>query len=148
MTIQHPMIVRNLLVIVVLALLFSGCRKYEDGPTFSLRSKKARVVNNWDAHTVARNNIDETEFYDEYNLNFNDNGEIIWTVKKATDTVATVLTAQWELASVKEQIKLTFSDIPTPGETTLLYMDILKLEEKEMWLRFLQGGDYYNIQMD
>ena len=136
-----------------LALLLPSCRKYDDGPSFSLRSKVSRVTNNWNADIVARNNIDETEFYDTYNMVFDDKEDsdgrmgLTWTIKRR-DMADSVITARWELASVNEQIKLTMTDFPTVGETALLYIDILRLEEDAMWLRFLTDGDYYNVQLE
>ncbi|MEL6672569.1 MAG: hypothetical protein AAFR61_10270 [Bacteroidota bacterium] len=137
-----------ILVIGLLAVSLSttSCRKYEDGPTFSLRSKTARVVNDWKAFLVARNNIEETELYNVYDMAFNENGTMSWTIQLAADSVTATVNADWELASVKEQIKLTFKDTPTAGETTLLYMDILRLMEDEIWLRFLSDGDYYDVR--
>jgi len=41
-------------------LLFSSCRKYPDGPTWSLRSRVERVSNFWTASVISRNTINET----------------------------------------------------------------------------------------
>lgn len=131
---------------LAMPLLFTSCRKYADGPTISFRSKEERIANNWAATFVFRNNIDETARYESFNFTFIKSGAFTWTVKPAGATEPVILTGTWELASVKEQIKLTYFDAAS-AEVRLLYMDILKLYEDEIWLGFISEGDQYDLKM-
>ena len=132
---------------MVLAFSNFSCRKYEDGPNFSLRSKEERVVNNWQAQSVFRNDLDETGQYTAFSMVFERNGRLTWVVDPdATDPVT--VGASWELTSLNLQIKLTFDEKdPVSGETRLLYMDIRRLTETEMWLSYLFEGDYYDLKL-
>lgn len=81
-------------------------------------------------------------------MNFNKSGRLSWRVGIDGLDSQEIL-ADWELASVDEQIKLTFDEKdPVSNETRLLYMDILRLEENSMWIRFLSEGDYYDIRLE
>lgn len=63
-------VIKSTLIIALTLLLFitDGCKKYEDGPSVSFRSKKQRLIGIWSLKTFSVNNIDST-FY--YNQSFN-----------------------------------------------------------------------------
>lgn len=128
-------------------IMISGCSRYEDGPSFSLTSREARVTNQWTISALFRNDIDETNQYLAYNMLFKENGTLTWQLELDGGTFAEI-GAKWELTSLDRQIKLTFDEPdPISGDIRLLYMDIRRLTNDEMWLSFLQDGDYYDIQL-
>ena len=45
-----------------------------------------------------------------------------------------------------EQIRLEYTD-PSSSETRLLFMDLLKLQEDEMWVGFISEGDQYDLKL-
>ncbi len=138
-----------LLTLTILGLAFSaGCRKYEDGPTFSLRSKLARATNNWSAIEISRNSIDETLFFSQYDLDLAQNGNFAWRYTLADDSTSrTEITGVWEIVSAKEQIRLTFSTPDPDTDQELLYLDIRRLTETELWVEYLYKEDYYTVKM-
>lgn len=136
-----------LLTLILFAVLSSACRKYEEGPSFSLRSKIERVSNDWNFQSLARNNIDESMDFEKFNMNFTKAGRLTWTVK-FPDADEVTVEGDWELASVKEQVKITFDDPDINGDTRLLFMDILLLEEDQIRFRYLSEGDYYNVLLN
>ena len=147
--IQFPLARTPLLALVLILMMFStACRKYPDGPSISLISKKERVSNTWNAQQVFRNDIDRTTTYAVYRMEFTKSGRLTWTVQEVGGPEATI-TAFWELASSDRQIKITF-DLPDPntGETRLLYLDILRLKETEMWIEYLADGDEYQVRLE
>lgn len=136
-------------LLLSLAMLGSmGCRKYEDGPTFSFRSREVRVVNDWVANDITRNDIREFIQYETFTMNFTEGGRLTWQLKKVGEPM-TEITADWELASVDEEIKLTL-DTPDPvsGQQRLLYLGIRRLTNEEMWITYLTDGDYYDIKLN
>ncbi len=139
-------LVLSLALLMAVPMLFTGCRKYPDGPTISFRPKQERVANNWKATSIFRNNIDETNRYEVYDLSFNRAGTFSWTIKLDGAPADFTLTGTWEIASVDEQIRLEYDD-PSAGETRLLFMDILKLYEDEMWVGFISEGDTYDLKL-
>ncbi|RMG71354.1 MAG: hypothetical protein D6722_07010 [Bacteroidetes bacterium] len=137
------------LVVLLGSVSLSGCRKYEDGPSFSLLSKEARIVGNWVARSFFRNDLDELDDYSVYNIQFTAAGRMIWRIQLVgQDVVETV--GDWELANVKEAIKITFDEKdPVSGETRLLYMEIRRLTADELWVNFTDiNGDNYDVQFD
>jgi hypothetical protein len=132
-------------ILLSVILMSTGCRKYPDGPTISFIPKVNRIAQNWTVDQIYRNDIEETTLYDAYTMNFTEN-RLSWTVD-LRDVDPVVIGADWELASVKEQIKLTFDEKAPSGETRLLYMDIRRLTQDEFWLYFLTEGDYYLVRL-
>ena len=117
--------VKNLLLLAILGLCLAACGKYEEGPGFSLRSKKARVANLWkvdyaykfkDQKDVTTNYVGETwEFTKDGEFFERENGEL--------DDSGT-----WEFINDKEEIIISF-----PADTERY--TILRLKENEMWLK-------------
>lgn len=145
MKVTRPLIL-VLALLMSAPLMFTGCRKYPDGPTISFISKEERVSNTWTATSVFRNNIDETVKYETYDLAFTRSGTFTWTLKLDGAPADVTLTGTWELASVKEQLRLEYQDVAA-GETRLLFMDVLKLKEDEMWVGFISDGDQYDLKL-
>lgn len=52
---------KSIFGLIVLTLIISSCRKYSDGPAFSLLTKKARICNDWVLITQLKNDEDVTD---------------------------------------------------------------------------------------
>ncbi|MEL6192489.1 MAG: hypothetical protein AAFR66_10580 [Bacteroidota bacterium] len=134
--------------LVIAGICLGACKKYEDGPVFSLRSKKERVANNWKAGLLSRNNLDELEEFSTFELDFSKGGSFEWRVQPASDSTVQTLSGNWEFAKVKESIKLTYAvDSLGTDSIRLLFMDIRRLKEDEMWLEYLWIDDQYFVQL-
>jgi hypothetical protein len=138
----------TLLLAMLVALLAVSCEsKYEDGPLLSLTSKKQRVVNLWKADFVFRNQLDETDKYGLYVMNFEDS-RLTWRTQLNGAPAEIQRGAAWEFAAVKEQIRLQFDEKdPVTGETQLLFLEIRRLKSDELWVTFLAEGDYYEVRL-
>ncbi|MEM6263442.1 MAG: hypothetical protein AAGI38_13095 [Bacteroidota bacterium] len=146
MNIQRPLFLSILAILMVLSGLTIGCRKYEDGPTISFRSRSERVMNNWQAVLISRNDIEETQRYDYMHLFFRDNNTFEWKFKERDSVNEEIFLSSWELATNDLQIKLTYLD-ETTGQERLLYFDVLRLKEDELWLDYVRDGDYHSIRL-
>jgi hypothetical protein len=112
----------------------SSCGKYEEGPGFSLMSKKARVTNTWKLTKVEVNGQDQTPSESSYSL--------IMTLKDDETLSAsyTVLgfpysaTGTWAFSSDKADLILTANSETSTNE-------IIRLTNKEMKLRQIDAGD-------
>lgn len=106
-------------------ILATACRKYEEGPSFSLRSKTARVSNNWKvglAHDY-RNNVDVTVEYAGETWEFTKDGDFIERNNGSVDNQGT-----WAFISDKDSIAIKVGlDVDK--------FAILKLRENEFWLK-------------
>jgi hypothetical protein len=105
------------------ALALGSCGKYEDGPGFSLLSKKSRVAGDWDTKTIDGYSLAGTGY--SYTFSFDKDGAAKLTYSDGYDTYT--YTGTWDFASDKEELALTFYGY------TLNY-DIKRLTNTEMWL--------------
>ena len=124
-----------------LGFSFSSCGKYEDGPAFSLLSKKARVTGDWsldkfydtngaDSTTVMQNALGST-----WELQIEKDGSY-----KSTGNVNE--SGTWKLGEDKDDI------IMTPSSGLEYSYRILRLKNKEMWLRFTTPqGQYQKLYL-
>ena len=102
----------------------SSCGKYEDGPGFSLMTKKARLVGDWDAKEYTSGNVTVEDTDDEI-LTFEKDG----TAKVSEDGVS--YNGEWEFIDKKEKIRLSYT------EGSFTFSDdytIRRLTNKELWL--------------
>lgn len=118
---------KKLIAILTLALLVgvvSSCKKYEEGPGFSFRSKKARVANTWviDEYVYSDGDIDKVT--ESGNYTFEKDGTFLFEWGSSVSEKGT-----WEFTSDKEEIKWIYND----GSYTEKYT-IIKLKEKEFWI--------------
>lgn len=123
-------------VVCSLSILFvvfsSGCKKYEDGPLFSLRSKEARVVNNWKYERIF--DVKTGNNYTVYNyklIEFFDNGRY----HLGEGLSNTQWDGDWEFSKDKKEIILDKDE----------HYRILKLKEKEFWYRNHDGSTEYHL---
>jgi hypothetical protein len=58
---------RVYLIIIIIIVVLSGlsCKKYEDGPLISLRSKKARLLGKWKVVELLKDDENLTKFYQD-----------------------------------------------------------------------------------
>jgi hypothetical protein len=104
----------------------SSCGKYEDGPGFSLRTKKSRVDGEWNVKSIG-----STVMGNQYtiNMSFDKSGSLIVTQTYSYQgyTDSYTYAGSWDFASDKEQIMLNID-----GSVQL--MEIKRLTNDEMWL--------------
>ncbi len=115
----------SLVIAMILALTFTGCKKYENGPAFSLASKKSRVVNNWKVEkATAFDGTDETSYYSDMSLEFKKDNTYL-EMESGSSYVGT-----WAFDGDKEKIVLTEN-----GNSSSDTYIILRLKSNELWLK-------------
>ncbi|HLW29681.1 MAG TPA: glycoside hydrolase family 43 C-terminal domain-containing protein [Brumimicrobium sp.] len=122
--------------ILTLVFVLSACNKYEEGPKFSLLTKKARITGTWELEkTVSSNGTVE------YN---NDEGDIV--INKDGSYVLTVngfgVSGDWKFVKDKEYISVTVTIL---GNTKVDEFQILRLKNKELWLKDSEGKVAYYV---
>lgn len=123
-----------LLFCFALVVILSACKKYEDGPFISFRSRKERVANTWVYKDVFRNDTNITaEIQNSNNILDNpyytftkDGGLTIGFVN--TPAIGTI-PGTWEFTDKDEKMKLT---IPILSQE--INWKILRLKEEELWV--------------
>jgi hypothetical protein len=115
-------------------IFIPSCKKYEDGPAFSLRTKKARISGDWKIESVSENGVDQTSLYTAvvgagYTLDLEKDG-----VYRVTGNFPDK--GKWKLGEDKDDIYMTSDD---PGSKEEAYR-ILRLKNKELWLRMTESN--------
>lgn len=112
-----------LILLTVFSAMIASCKKYEDGPSLSLKTKKSRVANEWIYNEVTSpNGTNITSSYANSFLEFKKDDSYIQTSSSYS------YTGTWQFASGKEDIVMTESG---SGDSETLH--ILRLKEKELW---------------
>ncbi len=126
-------------IILLICASFTGCKKYEDGPAFSLRSKTARVANTWEIESYTINGADNTSTLKNINYTetYDKDGNYSYNSSAVTGS------GKWEFQSDKEQIKR--SGVSGQSTETLF---ILRLKENEFWYYYLDGNDRHEFHLE
>ncbi|MBI5539429.1 MAG: hypothetical protein HY951_05175 [Bacteroidia bacterium] len=133
---------KSIAIIVFLAItIFSvpSCKKYSEGPFFSLISRTERVSNTWKVDNYKFNGNDYTSLVTNYTETYTKNGNYSynWSAISGTGT--------WAFQNKDAEIKIT--GIDNQSTVTLF---IIKLEEKQFWYYYMDGTDkkeYHMIQL-
>ncbi|MCA6361592.1 MAG: hypothetical protein IM638_01010 [Bacteroidetes bacterium] len=147
----------SLLLLTVLVLAVPACKKYPEGPTISLRTKTARVSNEWTVEKSMRNGVDQTAaFNTAYSgliETYTKDG--VWTYSY-TDAGGNLVSGagEWEFEDDDDDDDGDGDDDPRkssierensnnlPSE-----IHILKLEEKEMWYWYKENNDRVEVHL-
>ena len=120
---------KNLSYLTVLgaaSLTTVGCNKYEDGPKLSLRTKKARIVGEWNVESIGSEVLGSTY---SINLNFEKSGSLTVTSSYSYNGYSQSYSyaGSWEFSSDKEEIELII-------DGNIEIFEIKRLTNKEVWL--------------
>lgn len=140
---------RNL-IFVLLTLFVASCGKYDEGPNFSLRSKKARLVGTWELEKLYINGTLQS---------FSANSYTNLEIKKNKDTFTlnsfdalsgqyTVQFGEWEFVEKKEVLRLKYFD---GSGTTIVHIndwEIKRLTNKELIFEFIDTGDKFRMEFN
>ena len=117
-------------------LAIAGCKKYEEGPSFSLRSKTSRLAGEWELEKYYENGVDKTTEYldggsESYKID--KDGDLTFSIVDTSwspDPV--VMAGKWEFISNKEELQTTLTFLGDSDMDTLI---ITKLKNKELWMK-------------
>ncbi len=127
-------------VIIILAALLmptiQSCKKYPDGPTFSLKSRAERVANTWKVENYKINGNDFTSLVSSYTETFTKKGaySYFWGILDGSGT--------WSFQNKDTEIQIVGTDNQTSRRLT-----ILKLEEKSFWYYYYEGNDKHELHL-
>jgi hypothetical protein len=121
----------------------TSCKKGEDDPAISLRSRKARFANTWTLVKYEKNGVQEN--MDDVLLVYeaDKDGSLKETAQGAIfgTTVQTVRNGTWDFVNDKEDVRITIeSDVDT--------YEIQRLANNELWLKEVDGSDTYVYYFD
>ncbi|MCK5775853.1 MAG: hypothetical protein KAH25_06750 [Bacteroidales bacterium] len=129
----------------LLLILSSACKKYEEGPLISLRSKEKRLCQKWDVETITKNGADISYPSIRYQWEFHENGDFTLDVLQDENGDGQhwisygQKNSQWKWADDKESIEML--DL-NENETWENYQ-IKQLKYKEMIFEINDGNDLW-----
>lgn len=107
---------------VITVLNFQSCSKYEDGPSFSLRTKKARVTGDWEVVRIGNETYPQNGYSLE--MTFEKDGDFEFSYSYDGGTYG--YKGEWEFSGDKEDLEVTI-------ENQVNDWEILRLTNKELW---------------
>ncbi len=132
---------KKLLCLLLICSAVSSCKKYEEGPALSLRTKKARMANNWKVDKFLVNGVDKTSDYRllviRESLEFFRSGQFQYSEVSNWSWAVPYYTGKWELEDKKEHLSLTSDD----ASVDYREFKILKLKNDELWLQRTAKAD-------
>ena len=122
----------KLMMVLGLVVIFTGCKKYEEGPAISLTPRAERIANTWVIEKATSEGNDVTENFDQYEIYFTSDGDSelsadyeVFGITYSTETQGT-----WEFQNDDENLAVDYADDDFDNT-----YQILKLTEEELWLR-------------
>ena len=115
---------------MILMLLINSCSKYEDGPSFSLRTKKARLTGEWSVASINNENplVDIGGTFE-----FEKDGGV--KLSMSYEGTSYKLPGSWDWGDAKESI-----EVSVLGQS--IEFEIKRLTNKELWLEDEDGYLY------
>jgi len=130
-----------------LLLVLTACKKYEDGPGFSLRSKLSRMHNVWEFDEALIDDV-VVELSDSMTCEFLLLDVTLTRICDCTIPGLDNYDATWKFEDSKESLTVS----PRDGSSRLgmfLISDkwtITKLKKKELWLKYTDALNTYRIK--
>lgn len=144
-----------LLSITIILILFVGCKKYEEGPSMSLRTPEKRIEGWW---KVTEFNIDDINYT---GLNNDSCVDMIIFGGDDTDNYLSItffyipdsyLVGSWDLIDKKKKIRLNFISNPdfSKGNGPFLYdisstWDIKRITNEDLWIETNYDNRNYKL---
>lgn len=135
---------KRIVYVSLVSVLLIACTKYENGPDYTLQTKKVRLANNWTVNEAIHLNGDSTAPFhkiysgyqfnigadEQYSLFFRPNGEGHYNEK-----------GTWKFSDDK----LHFITTSEAGAVIDYY--ILRLAHNELWVRFTNEGNEWELHL-
>ena len=125
-----------------MAFVLGSCGKYEEGPSFSLRTKTARITGTW--------KLEKTVLANGTTIMAEADDDVTWTIDKdgaltirTTDSGTSFTTeGTWEFAQDKEYFRVSFTFL---GQTIVEEDKIIRLTNSEFWFEDEDGDQTHLI---
>lgn len=127
-------IIAALFIAAVFTMTFESCGKYEEGPGFSLKTKKGRLARAWkiDKYIDGATGTSVSPSGDDETITFNKDGN--FTIASSGFSFS----GTWEFSSDKEDLIVGFSFF---GATDYDTTKIIRLTSKEFWTKDVDGSN-------
>ncbi len=107
--------------------IISSCKKYEEGPAFSLRTKKARLCGDWKIESITYDGVDNTSNYSNYEWNIEKDESYVSRI--TSSGISIEVKGKWKFGEDKDDVYFT-----PDGGSEVSYR-ITKLKNTELWMK-------------
>ncbi|WP_123776060.1 hypothetical protein [Brumimicrobium aurantiacum] len=126
-------------ILPILSVLFvlTACSKYEEGPAFSLLTKKSRITGDWKTERKIDKEGDEEFYYTDQTIRILKTGE--YEVHQNKDIV---IDGEWEFANDNNDFRITYELDENENSEEVLNIEefeIIRLKSTELWLKDIYG---------
>ncbi|CAN5913906.1 hypothetical protein BH11BAC7_BH11BAC7_26450 [soil metagenome] len=115
---------------------FDSCKKYPDGPSFTLRTRTHRVAGTWRVENYKVNGTDYTSLVTDYTETYSKDGNYSYSWGSLAGT------GTWTFENNDEEIQI--SGVSNQDDHRLF---IMKLEEKSFWYYYMDGSDRKEVHL-
>jgi len=148
--------------LVLFLIIFSSCKKYNEGPAISLRSKEKRLCQEWEMEKIELNGITDTD--DEFSYYYWDihkDGTINIRVRFVDEPGEETMEFEWEWINDKKGIKITnqygkkesspyfyklFKNNSSVNDDGAIEFEIKRLKYDELIVEFEEFSDKYRLE--
>ena len=126
---------------LVTVLNFQSCNKYDDGPTFALKTKKGRLAREWEVVKIYDNQgglvFPGGEYSVEFEFVFEKDGDFEQNTSYSSGTYSNSYTyrGEWEFSSDKEELEIEINNSTYDWE-------IKRLTKEEFWFEDAYGNEW------
>lgn len=128
---------------LVTILNFQSCKKYEDGPSFTLKSKKSRLVREWEVVKIYDNSGEQifpyidSDYEIDIEYEFEKDGDFDQSISYSYEGYSYSYTykGEWEFSSDKEELEIELSGSTEDWE-------IKRLTKDELWFEDEAGNEW------
>ena len=129
-----------LLPLFMIITLYSSCRKYDDGPDISFRSKKNRLFGYWSMEKWIQNDVEQNaQLKVQHKFGFAKDGTYYYSFTDTLSGSTLDFTGTWQFRHNKDQLVLGLED-PINGMEYQVW-DIRRLTAKQLWLQTESPGN-------
>jgi hypothetical protein len=127
-----------LIIATAFATILPSCKKGDDDPIVSLRTRKDRFTNTWTLVKYEKNGVIQDLNGTSYIYNVFNSGTLNRTVEGSIFgyPVKSTSDGTWTFMNDDEDVKIIIS------KDTAIY-NIQRLATKELWLKWVDNGDTY-----
>jgi hypothetical protein len=145
-------------ILVLIVLVTYSCKKYDEGPLISLRSKEKRMSGEWDIQKFIVDGYDSTSFFNKYDnahfiFNVDNEGRIIISCNDngANPKPIIVLNGNWKWLNNKNDISIQFNHSTNDFKPFLInnvsVWEIKKLTSKNFYLETNDNNIQYRLEL-
>jgi hypothetical protein len=142
--------------IAIVFITITACKKYPDGPRFSLYTKQQRLCNGWDVFSFTVNGYDSTAylksqpFYGQFGFLAQKGDNDAYFTYAAAGSYGGL--GHWYFGNNKTSVQIYCNyDSASPGTVGpyrigIWTWDIMRLEKTELWLKTNYSGKEYFVK--